>query len=266
MFLRDLAISWRTLFRRPGATLLAIVSLALAIGFSTAAFSVVDAYYWRALPVKDPGQLAYAMARDREGRTDSINWEEFKAITGQGGAIAGIAVENRHGPPVRLPDRLDFPITAGVSNNYFDVLGVGAEMGRVFHAREDPDGQVVITDHYWRTIFEGDPAMCGKSIALGGASLTVIGVLPPGFSGTHRGILVDLFVPEQVAFGALRMGSPAERAGNFEPIVRLKPGADMEAGRRSMDQALRRVETAGLAPGPDREALMVSFARPYLKP
>jgi predicted permease len=266
MFLRDLAISWRTLLRRPGAALLAIVSLALAIGFSTAAFSVVDAYYWRALPVQNPGRLAYAMARDREGRIDGINWAEFQAVAGQGGALAGIAVQDRQGPPVRLPDRLDFPITAGVSNNFFDVVGVQAAMGRVFHSNTSAEGQVVISGHYWRTAFAGDPAMCGRTIVVGGAPLTVIGVLPTDFSGTQRGILVDLFVPEQVMFGALHLNSPADRGSSFEPIVRLKPGADLEAARRSMDQALRRVEAAGLAPGPERKALLISFTRPYLKP
>jgi hypothetical protein len=83
MFLRDFLLAWRKLVRRPGAALLAIISLALAIGFSTAAFSVVDAYYWRALPVKDPGRLAYAMVRDREGRMDGLNWAEFEAIQQQ---------------------------------------------------------------------------------------------------------------------------------------------------------------------------------------
>ena len=267
MFLCELAISWRMLLRRPGATLLAIISLALAIGFSTAAFSVVDAYYWRGLPVKDPARLAYAAARDREGREGEINWAEYQAIAEQGGALAGIAVQDRAGPPVRLPDRLDFPITAGVSNNFFDVLGVPAAMGRLFHVKQDVKSQVVvISNHYWRTAFSGDVDICGKTIVVGRATLTVVGVLPPDFSGTQRGILVDLFVPEQVMFGSLQMDSPAERSANFEPIVRLNPGANLEAARRSMDQALRRVESAGLAPGPERRAVIVSFTKPDEKP
>src|ERR1035441_6439158 len=111
MLLRDLFLAWRKLVRRPGAALLAIVSLALAIGFSTAAFSVVDAYYWRALPVKEPGRLADAMVRDREGRLDGINWAEFQAIQQQARTLDGIMVQNRQGPVVKLPDRDDFPIT-----------------------------------------------------------------------------------------------------------------------------------------------------------
>ena len=102
MFLRDFLLAWRKLVRRPGAALLAVVSLALAIGFSTAAFSVVDAWYWRALPVKDPGRLADAMVRDREGRFDGINWAEFEAIQQQARTLDGIMVQNRQGPVVKL--------------------------------------------------------------------------------------------------------------------------------------------------------------------
>jgi hypothetical protein len=148
MFLRDFFLAWRKLVRRPGAALLAVVSLGLAIGFSTAAFSVVDAYYYRALPVKDPGRLADAMVRDREGRLDGINWAEFQAIQQQARTLDGIMVQNRQGPVVKLPDRDDFPITAGVSDNFFDVLGVQAAMGRVFHGNAGADGQVVLTDRY----------------------------------------------------------------------------------------------------------------------
>ena len=134
MFLRDWTLAWRKFVRRPGAAVLAVLSLALAIGFSTAAFSVVDAYYWRALPVKQPDRLAYAMVRDREGRFAEISWQEFESIQRETVTLAGIAVQDRQGPPVRLEDRLDFPITAGVSDNYFDVIGVAAALGQVMWA------------------------------------------------------------------------------------------------------------------------------------
>jgi predicted permease len=267
MFLRDFLLAWRKLVRRPGAALLAVVSLALAIGFSTAAFSVVDAWYWRALPVKDPGRLADAMVRDREGRFDGINWAEFEAIQQQARTLDGIMVQNRQGPVVKLPGRDDFPITAGVSDNFFDVLGVGAAVGRVFQAGSGADGQLVLTDRYWKTAFGGDPAICGRTVAVGRAALTVIGVLPPGFSGTMRGVAVDLFVPHQTMFGSLRMGSPADpKDTQFEPLIRLKPGVTLETARLDMDQVLRRREAAGLAHEPGRTAAVFSFTRPEVKP
>ena len=267
MFLRDLFLAWRKLVRRPGAALLAVISLGLAIGFSTAAFSVVDAYYYRALPVKEPGRLAYAMVRDREGRLDGLNWAEFQAIQQQARTLDGIMVQNRRGPVVKLPDRDDFPITAGVSDNFFDVLGVQAAMGRVFHAGAGADGQLVFTDRYWKTAFGGDPAICGRTVSVGGAALAVIGVLPSGFSGSERGIAVDLFVPHQTTFGSLRMASPTDDKDTaYEPLVRLKPGVTLETARRDMDQVLRQREAAGLAHEPGRTATVFSFTRPEVKP
>jgi hypothetical protein len=89
--------------------------------------------------------------RDREGRMDGLNWAEFQAIQQQARTLDGIMVQNRQGPVVKLPGRDDFPITAGVSDNFFDVLGVQAAMGRVFHAGSGADGPVVFTDRYWKT-------------------------------------------------------------------------------------------------------------------
>jgi predicted permease len=267
MFLRDFLLAWRKLVRRPGAAMLAVISLGLAIGFSTAAFSVMDAYYWRALPVKDPGRLAYAMVRGREGRLDGLNWAEFQAIQQQARTLDGIMVQNRHGPVVKLPDRDDFPITAGVSDNFFDLLGVPAAMGRVFHAGSGADGQLVLTDRYWKTAFGGDSAICGRTVSVGGAALAVIGVLPPGFSGSQRGIAVDLFVPHQTLFGSLQMASAVDaRDTAYEPLIRMKPGVTLETARRDIDQVLRQRETAGLAHEAGRTAAVFSFTRPEVKP
>ena len=178
--------------------------------------------------------------RDREGRLDGINWAEFQAIQQQARTLDGIMVQNRQGPVVKLPGRDDFPITAGVSDNFFDVLGVQAAMGRVFHAGSGADGQVVLTDRYWKTAFGGDSAICGRTVAVGRAAPTVIGVLPPGFSGSLRGIAVDLFVPHQTMFGSLRMGSPADpKDMQYEPLIRLKLGVTLETARLDMDQVLR---------------------------
>jgi predicted permease len=267
MFLRYFILAWRKLVRHPGAALLAIISLALAIGFSTAAFSVVDAYYYRALPVKEPGRLAYAWVRDREGRLDELNWAEFQAMQQQARTLDGIMVQNRVGPMVKLPDRDDFPITAGVSDNFFDVLGVQAAMGRVFHAGSGADGQVVLTDRYWKTAFGGDSAICGRTVSVGGAALAVIGVLPPGFSGSGRGLAVDLFVPHQTMFGSLHIGSPVNpKSTQYQPLIRLKPGVTLETARRDIDQVLRFREAAGLAHEPGRTAIVLSFTRPEVKP
>src|SRR4051794_4020589 len=117
--LRDLRAAFRTFTRKPGVTALAVASLALAIGFSTAAFSVLDAYALRDLPVRDPQQLVAVSAISRELRSDSLGWTEYEALAARVHAFTGIVTENRRGPVVKLPDRDDHPTTAGVSDNYF---------------------------------------------------------------------------------------------------------------------------------------------------
>ena len=263
MLLRDFSWAWRKTLRRPGPAILAVISLALAIGFSTAAFSVVDAYYWRDMPLAKPERLAEAGVRDREGHYDGFTWPEFQAIQRQAGTIADVLVQNRQQPVVKFPDRDDFPILAGVSDNFFDVLGVQAALGRVFHTGTGGDGQVVITDQYWRTAFAADPSVCGRMIQVGGAGLLVIGIAPPGFQGTQRGVNVDLFVPQQTMFGALRMASVVDtRDSQYESLLRLKPGATVEAARIQIETALRAVESAGLAKDTGRKALVSRYGQP----
>ena len=263
MFWRDFALAWRKVVRRPGAAALAVISLALAIGFSTAAFSVVDAYYWRALPLADPDRLAYAGVRDREGRYDQFTWPEFQAIQGQPGAVAELAVQDRLGPKVKLPNRDDFPITAGVSDNFFDVLGVQAAMGQVFHRNNGTDSAVVLSDRYWKSGFGGDPNIVGRTISVGSAALQIVGVAPAGFQGTVRGVAVDLFVPHQTFFGALRMESPNDtKATAYEGVMRLKPGVSLDAARRQIESGLRQVEAEGLARDQGRVAFAESFTHP----
>lgn len=138
---RDLRAALRTLARKPGVTVLAVASLGLAIGLSTAAFSVLDAYALRDLPVKDPRSLVWISANTREQRSDSMSWPEYEALASRVHLFEGILTENRRGPIVKLPDRDDFPITAGVSDNYFDLLGVKAARGTSSMPARDVTGR-----------------------------------------------------------------------------------------------------------------------------
>src|SRR5512133_1444196 len=126
---RDLRLAVRTLIRRPGVTALALASLGLAIGFSTAAFSILDAYSLRELAVREPDRLAHAYVQPREGRLEPVSWIEYQALATRVSAFAALAVEDREGQRVRLPNRDDYPLIGYVSDNYFDLLGVKAALG-----------------------------------------------------------------------------------------------------------------------------------------
>lgn len=258
---RDLRMAVRALSRRPGVTVLAVLSLGLAIGFCAVGFSLLDAGFLRAMPVRDPASLHWLYARDREQRTRDLTWIEYQALADRGRSWEGVLVECRMGPAVHLPDRDDFPITAGVSDNYFDLLAVKAAAGDVFHSRGGSDGVVVITDHYWRTALGGDLHAIGRTLNVGRASLRILGVLPPAFSGLGRGLLVDLFVPPQTFFGSLGYeGQLDQTVADFEALARLRPGVTIEQAQREEGAILRQLESAGLEPEPGRTAAVFPYA------
>ena len=259
-FLRDLRMAVRALSRRPGVTALAVLSLALATGFCTVGFSLLDAIELRDLPVRDPARLQWLYVRDREQRIDDLTWIEYQALAARTRAWQGALAECREGPKVRLPDRDDFPITAGVSENYFDLLGIKAAAGDVFHPGGGRDGVVVVADHYWRTALGGDLHIVGRALIVGGASLRIMGVLPPRFSGTNRGLLVELFVPPQTFFGSLGYKEHLDQqVADFEVVARLRPGVTVQQAQREEDAALRQLQSDGREPAPGRKAAIFPF-------
>src|ERR1035437_8464711 len=254
---RELRTAIRVLARKPGVTALAVALLALAIGFSTAAFSVLDAFAPRDLPVAEPHRLVRISVTGREQRADLLSWIEYQAVTSRTHLLAGAVAESRRGPKVRLPDRDDFPITGNVSDNYFDVLGVKAALGDVFHTGLGQDGTLVLSNRYWKQALGSDPNVIGRNLEVGGALLRVVGVLPPGFTGTNRGLLVDLFAPPETSFGSLRMASPNDvRFTDYEIVGRLRPGVGPDRARAEVDAILRQVEKDGRAPAPERRAVI----------
>ena len=258
--LRDFRMAVRTLRRRPGVAALAVLSLGLAIGFCTVGFSLMDALQLRSLAVREPARLHWLVVRDREQRIAIDTWAEYQALARPAHSWEGALAECRMGPKVRLPDRDDFPITAGVSDNYFDLLGVKAASGDVFHAGGDRDGVVVVTDHYWQTALGGDLHIVGRSLIVGGASLRIMAVLPPAFSGTNRNLVVDLFVPPQTFFGSLGFKDHLDpHLADFEVSARLRPGVTAEQAQREEEAVLRRLEQAGMEPEPGRRAVVQPF-------
>jgi putative ABC transport system permease protein len=265
-FRREIRAAIRVLARKPGVTALAVASLALAIGFSTAAFSVLDAFALRDLPVAEPQRLVRIYVSGREQRADILSWIEYEAVTSRSHLLDGAVAESRRGPKVRLPDRDDFPITGNVSDNYFDVLGVKAALGNIFHGGKGQDGTVVLSNRYWKQALGNDAGVIGRNLEVGGALLRVIGVLPPGFTGTNRGLLVDLFVPPQTSFGSLRMASPNDlRFTDYETVGRLRRGSRPEQVRAEVDAIMRQVEKDGRAPAPERRAVVEPFTESGLR-
>jgi predicted permease len=232
-------------------TVLAVSSLALAIGFSTAAFSVLDAYALREMPVREPSRLVTVDAMTREKRLEPLSWLEYQALAAGVHSFEGILAYDARGPVVHLPDREDHPIVAGVSANYFDLLGVAARMGRVIHPG-DRDC-VVLSYRYWRDQLNSDPNAIGRTMLVGRGSLRLIGVLAPDFAGTDRGTSLDLFVPMETWFNPMQM-AVGPRSPEYDVLARLRPDVSAAQARAECESVLREMERTGMAGGPERRA------------
>ena len=227
----DLRYAVRSLVKSPGFSAIAILTLAVGIGATSAIFSFVDAVLLRPLPYADPDRILLVMERPPGGgrnvisalnfldwRSDNRVFASIAAATGGAMTLSGV------GEPVL--------IRAGrVSASYFDVFKVAPAIGRVFQPGEDEAGRdhvVVLSHKLWTTQFGSDPAIVGRSLTLDGENYTVIGVMPPG-SAFDRGFN-QMWRP--LAF------KPAELTRNFhwlQAYARLAPGVTMDQARAQMD-------------------------------
>jgi len=238
------------LLKTPGFTLVAIVTLALGIGANIAAFSIVNGVLFRPLPFAQPGQLVRVYDELRTSNTKDVGMSvpEFWDYRDRAGVFQDIAViwpipVNLTG--VDRPQRIEVLAT---SPNYFTMLGVQPQLGRVFTMKDDVPGfveAVVLSDGFWRREFGADPNILGKSLRLDGDLYQVIGVMPPGFH--HPGKTLETEEDGFIAAGynALPFPVPPPRSLRMLPgaMARLKPGltvAEAQARLDAFDAALSR--------------------------
>lgn len=183
-FLNDLRIAARLLRRSPSFAAVSVLTLGLAIGATTAIFSVIEPVLLRPLPYPEPERLAFIWERNRDGTRDNVGFATVRDFAASARSIEKWAAIGSwtptlsdHGEPERVTgDR--------VSWSYFRTLGVRPALGRDFLAEEDtPDrNQVVILSHgLWQRRFSGDSSIVGRPISIGGAPMLVAGVMPASF-------------------------------------------------------------------------------------
>ena len=238
--LQDLRYGLRMLAKNSSFTAFAVITLALGIGANTAIFSVVNAALLRPLPYEDPDRLVYVWSAEQtrgiNQSTVSIpdlhDWRVLNRVfEGMAGWWSGSY--NLSGG--------DEPQQVGgwtVSPNFFDVLGARPELGRTFAPDEEQgakDRVVVLSHSLWTGSFGADPRILGRSIALDGESLTVLGVMPADFSSPFPD--VQLWVP-----WPSRAESIAPRGERFMRVIaRLKPGVTTEHAQADIDTIARRL-------------------------
>jgi putative ABC transport system permease protein len=238
--IQDLRYGARMLLKKPGFALIAVITLALGVGANTAIFTVVDAALLRGLPYKSPGSLYHLWETrpqkefaqrefsypDYQDYQQNGVFEEIAAYRGGGGVLRGRGEPE----PVSAPS---------ASANFFSMLGVEPVLGRVFQPGEDKPGAgrvAVLTYGFWRRRFGGDAGIVGQSLTIGGASYTVVGVLPASFQFALRP--ADLWLPYQP--------TEAQRTARFmhgtNLIGRLKSGVSVEQAQAEMSAIAGRIE------------------------
>jgi predicted permease len=199
--LADLRWAIRSLSRTQASSTIAILSLVFGIGANTAIFSLINALLLRTLPVPSPQELRFVAANPAEPRV-SWNYPDYCAFrdgtnlplaAASGVRSIGLQTSEAAGEAAELAQ------SQFVTGNYFAVLGVRPEVGRLFNAADDRQlgaaPYAVLGYDYWRTRFAGDPRVVGRTVRVSGYPLTVIGVVQRGFKGTDPTTLPGLFVP-----------------------------------------------------------------------
>jgi putative ABC transport system permease protein len=229
---QDLRYGVRMLLKNPGFTLIAVVTLALGIGATTAIFSVVNAVLLRSLPYQNADELVALYSTNTRGEGEwAISPVAYLNLKKQNSVFTEMAAVDNRGWAANLtgygePERL---LGYKVSGNLFHWLGVAPALGRAFLPEEDRPGanRVVLSHEIWRRRFGGDADLIGRAINLNGDSYTVIGVMPADFRFFTR---TDVWTP--LAF------TPADEqfdAGCLEVGARLKAGVPIEQARAEVN-------------------------------
>jgi predicted permease len=239
--IQDIRYSLRTLRKSPGFTIVAILTLALGIGANTAIFSVVQNVLLAPLPYFQPNRLVLVLQDNlalkhiiMNSYPDFLDWQRSARSFESMGAFAWWDYDlTAPGSPQHVEGRM-------VSAGFFHTLGVKPALGREFSADQDRHGgaaAVMLSDRLWRSRFGARPDVLGTAITLGGASYTVVGVLPPDFR---------LIEGEADVYTPLGQGDPMIFTDRTEhavlTIARLKPGVTCEQAETEMSALQKQLD------------------------
>jgi putative ABC transport system permease protein len=229
--LHDVRYGFRSLLKSPGFTVVAVATLAIGIGGTTAIFSFVDGALLKPLPYADADRMVQVLEKPPGGGRNGISTLNFLDWQKQNTVFEYLAA--RTGGAVTLSG-IDEPIQlrgSRVSAHYFDIFGIKTALGRPFVEGDDQPGKerVAILSHaLWESQFASDPHVIGRSVLLDGTPHTVIGVLPGG--GVFDRWYSQIWRP--LAF------EPQNMTRNFHwfgAIAKLKRGVTVEQARAQMD-------------------------------
>ena len=260
---RDLRLALRLLAKNPGATALAVLSIALGIGLTTGLFAVGDAALWRPLPVERPRELWSVNSRGDDGNWMMYGWADYldmaKALEGR----AQLVATQRRG--VQVGEESEMVIIQPASANYFQVVGVKAALGRASLGEAGGRPETVLGYRLWQTRFASDPQIVGRTVLLNHKAFLVAGVMPDGFTGLQRGVLVGVWVGPDAWFSTLgNREEEQSRDGQFEIAARFRAPLTAARAGAELDAAIRGSGKHKPAPGNGSGTALECFVRPWM--
>jgi predicted permease len=230
--LADLKFALRRLRHAPGFTIVAILTLAVAVGANTAILTIADGVLFRPLPYRDPDRVFLIQMADRSSgqHYTQVLYGVVRTVNDLHSGLGEVGMFGS-GPQVleQTPEGLARVPTHTASASYFRVLGVAPSRGRLFADADTPGRTAMLSSAAWRTRFGSDPSIVGRTVTIGTSSFDVVGVLPSGFQFPSyfagKPEVVTLMAP--VPLDA--------KGGTFHPVVRLEPGVSLEQAQAELE-------------------------------
>ena len=264
--MRQLRLAFRTLFKTPFVTIVAILSLALGIGANTAIFSLFHELLLRPLPVQNPGTLVNLSAPGpKPGSTSCgaagnceqvFSYAMFRDLERAQDVFTGLAAHVMFGANFAYDGETINGQGLLVSGSYFPTLGLAPALGRLIAPSDDQaigEPRAVVLSHaYWQRRFATDPGVLGQPLIINGQSMTIVGVAPAGFDGTTTtmGNRPLVFVPITMRRVMQPTFDGFENRRNYWAYLfaRLKPGVSIEQARAAMNAKYQPIITGVEAP------------------
>jgi putative ABC transport system permease protein len=228
------------LIRKPGFTVVAVLTLALGIAATTATFTVVDAVLLRKLPVTDPDRVVVVHNQLPKlnlprAPVSAPHYLDYSSQTDAFESTAAFVTRNFNLSGVSLPERLQ---AGRVTATFFPTLGINPAAGRFFTAEEDQTGNehvAVLSTALWRRLFGENPSALNSSIQLNADHYRVVGVAPEGIQEMYPS--VDLWIP--MAFPARELSEERRQSLAYTMVARLKQGTTLQHAQEIMTGVAR---------------------------
>jgi predicted permease len=262
--IQDVRFSLRTLRKSPGFTAIAVLTIALGIGATSAIFSVVDATLLRPLPYPKPEQLVSiqdtfpGVAAQDVGLSEP-EWQDLQH-SGIFEYVSPTWFDENNMTGSSQPERVRLLI---VAPNYFALLGVQPQLGRGFDPHDHSPGlipEVVISDGLWKRAFASDPNILSKSVRMDTDLYRIVGVMPAGFDAPGRTAEErNIEIWAATSFYGGPMSDQPPRSGRILPtaIARLKPGLTIEAAQSRLNALVASLQKQFAADYPSQNAWTV---------